>query len=519
MAFQLQIQLQPAEQLLREFLLEAAQHFPGLEIWITGGWVRDRLLGIPSSDLDLALSNLTGKEFGTFLQTFSATPEIEAKYTQKAAKLGLSRPCFSRFHITKKNAKTCKKLETAGGVLFGLDVDLVNLRKEVYDGQSRNPEMEFGTAAEDASRRDATANALFFHLERKEVVDFTGRGLQDLQAKIMRTPLDPKQTLLDDPLRVLRLIRVAGKLGFSVAPETALCMQDPEVHGALDAMITRDRIGAELVKMMTNENSEASLKLLFECRLYSPVFVRLDSALLQLLAAQCSSWGIRSASSAWPTPLPRAYRTLARLLDGGGSLSSLIIPDDNRHLLWILAAYSPFARLRHTLRQEIVREAASSIRAPARAVKLLDESLRNFDSIRNTVNRLHRSRGECGMAIRSWGPAWTAQLAFVMLAEALDEDATDDDAARGCSENLWEKFSRFAVYISQEKLERASLERPLLNGREIQELFGLEEGGKYLKGILDELIQWQFNHPSAAKDDCQNWLSQKKDDLLTPTSR
>lgn len=65
-----EIVLLPAEQLLREFLLECAIYFPGLEIWVTGGWVRDRLLGIASPDLDLSLSNITGKEFGTFFGEF-----------------------------------------------------------------------------------------------------------------------------------------------------------------------------------------------------------------------------------------------------------------------------------------------------------------------------------------------------------------------------------------------------------------------------------------------------------------
>jgi tRNA nucleotidyltransferase/poly(A) polymerase len=64
------IVLLPAEQLLRELLLECAQHFPGLEIWITGGWVRDRLLGIPLFDLDLALSKVTRRESGKFLESF-----------------------------------------------------------------------------------------------------------------------------------------------------------------------------------------------------------------------------------------------------------------------------------------------------------------------------------------------------------------------------------------------------------------------------------------------------------------
>ena len=281
-------------------------------------------MGISSSDLDLALNNLTGKGFVTVLQAFFARPEIAQRYSEKASCLGMSQPYFSRAHIARENLKMSKKLETAGCVLFGLDVDLVNLRKELYDGRSRNPDMEFGTAAEDASRRDATVNALFFHLERQEVVDFTGWGIKDLDARTMRTPLDPKQTLMDDPLRVVRLIRVASKLGFSIAPETARCMRDPEVHRALDTIITRDRVGAELDKMMRGSNIETAFDFLFDFHLYSPIFFRSDSTVLENLASQHPAWRIQSASSPWPRTWPLAYKMLGRILISQNSLSHLI---------------------------------------------------------------------------------------------------------------------------------------------------------------------------------------------------
>ncbi len=88
----------------RELLLECAKHFPGLEIWITGGWVRDRLFGIPSSDLDFALSAATGREFGKFLEEFTAKPEIESKYGRKAVELGIPDSHFSKFHIMERNS-------------------------------------------------------------------------------------------------------------------------------------------------------------------------------------------------------------------------------------------------------------------------------------------------------------------------------------------------------------------------------------------------------------------------------
>lgn len=524
------ITLLPAECLLREFLLEGAQEFPGLEIWVTGGWVRDRLLGIPSSDLDLALSSLTGKEFGTFLESFSARPEVETKYGQRAAELNIPGSLFSRFHITKKNPQMSKKLETAGGKLFGLVIDLVNLRKEVYDGQTRNPDMEFGTAEEDAFRRDATVNALFFDLTKQEIIDHTGRGLEDLEAKIMRTPLDPRQTFMDDPLRVLRLIRVGSKLGFSIDTEAAACMQDRQIHQALDTMITRDRVGAELTKMMRSKNTEAAFRWIFEFRLYSPIFVRLDAALLRPLATQFPGLGINS-TSAWPTTWPRAYGMLAHCLGGQDKVALLVSSEANTDLLWSMAAYSPFAGLRQTLLKEAVQEATSAIKATAKVSQLLESSLRNYDSIRRIVEQVAKPNGErcsrsvCGMAIRAWGTTWSTQVTYVMLSDAVydaeqqeNRDLGDEEfsAKRYSCGKAMGKYAAFAAFIFDQDLLHAHLQRPLLNGTEIQSLFGLKGGGKYLRVAIDKLLEWQFGNVDATKDEAEAWLLGEKDALCLP---
>lgn len=101
-------------------------------------------------------------------------------------------------HTVARQPDKSKHLETAILRLFGLDLDFVNLRKETYADDSRNPYMEFGTAKEDAVRRDATINALFYNLNTEEVEEFTG-GLGDMERRIIRTPLEPLQTFKDDP--------------------------------------------------------------------------------------------------------------------------------------------------------------------------------------------------------------------------------------------------------------------------------------------------------------------------------
>ncbi|KAK3943911.1 putative tRNA nucleotidyltransferase [Diplogelasinospora grovesii] len=419
-------------------------------------------------DLDhgwLALSKVTGREFGKFLESFSAEPEIESKYRQKAADLGIPGSRFTRFHIMERNAGMSKKLETAGGKLFGLDIDLVNLRKEVYDGQSRTPEMEFGTPEEDAFRRDATVNSIFFHLEKQEIVDLTGRGLKDLDARIMTTPLDPRQTFMDDPLR----------------------------HP-------------------------------FESNLYTPVFIRLDSSLLQALQAEFPILGL-SISPPWPITWPRAYRLLAYLLKDGSNLGMMVQSEENVHHLWIMAAYAPTAGLRQTMLRQAVQEATAAIRTPARISKLVESALKNFDSIHNTLDTIAAQpeksppRSLIGIAIRSWGATWSTQVTYVMLAQAVYAPQTS--SASGSSSlagPLLERYSAFADFVWDKDLRDAHLQRPLLDGNEIQSLFGLRKGGKFLKSALDDLLAWQFDHVDSGIGEAKAWLLGQRERLGVPSN-
>lgn len=214
---------------------------PNPEIRITGGWVRDKLLGFQSHDIDIGIDSMTGVDFANSIKDFLQSPESKEKYDGEH---------FGRLATIAKNPEKSKHLETATIRLMGFDVDFVNLRKETYSTDSRNPIMENGTPREDAFRRDATVNALFYNIKTLEVEDFTGKGLEDLQSGVLRTPLDPYQTFKDDPLRVLRIIRFASRLSFEVHPSMVQAMGDSGIKQALRNKISRERIGTELSKML-----------------------------------------------------------------------------------------------------------------------------------------------------------------------------------------------------------------------------------------------------------------------------
>ena len=132
--------------------------------------------------------------------------------------------------MIKANSEKSKHLETATIKVEGVFIDLVNLRSEKYSEDSRVPVIEIGTPTEDAFRRDLTINSLFYNINEAKIEDFTQKGHSDLKAGIIRTPLDPLQTFLDDPLRVLRTVRFANRFEFSIVPEIISAAKDLKVR-------------------------------------------------------------------------------------------------------------------------------------------------------------------------------------------------------------------------------------------------------------------------------------------------
>lgn len=247
MAVERSLTLTDQEATLRQLLLDVSNYIGTLEgcakpeLRVTGGWVRDKLLSLTSHDIDISIDTMTGYRFGTLMQQFLEQPESKASYDQSV---------LGSLAKIEKNPEKSKQLETATTKIFGLDIDLVNLRKETYSEDSRNPTMEFGTPEEDALRRDATVNALFYNLSTSQIEDFTGRGLHDMERKLIKTPLPPLQTFKDDPLRVLRSIRFASRLGYQIFAEDEAAMSNDSIKCALRLKISRERIGVEIVKML-----------------------------------------------------------------------------------------------------------------------------------------------------------------------------------------------------------------------------------------------------------------------------
>lgn len=141
-------------------------------IRVSGGWVRDKILGLESDDIDLSLDNMSGEDFAKMIQSHEKDP---------------SQVC----EIIKSQSDKAKHLETALVHLQGQPIDIVHLRDEVYKAGSRHPEITVGTPEQDAFRRDLTVNSMFYNVRTRQIEDWTGKGFEDLKNKVARTPQEP----------------------------------------------------------------------------------------------------------------------------------------------------------------------------------------------------------------------------------------------------------------------------------------------------------------------------------------
>lgn len=203
----------------------------GQELALVGGPVRDALLGRPAHDVDL---------------TTDAVPqrilELVEGWADSVWTVGID---FGTVGLRKKN----------------LQLEVTTYRSESYSPKSRKPEVAYGTDIEDdLVRRDFTVNAMAVRLPEGEFVDPFG-GLADLRAGVLRTPGRPEDSFSDDPLRIMRAVRFAAQLGFSLAPEVAEAARDMAERLSI---VSAERIRDELVKLLLSPDPRRGIELMVE---------------------------------------------------------------------------------------------------------------------------------------------------------------------------------------------------------------------------------------------------------------
>jgi putative nucleotidyltransferase with HDIG domain len=219
----------------------------GIQSYAIGGWVRDQLLGRDCKDIDIVVVG-NGIEFAKKL-AMKIDKNIQVNY-------------FANFG-------------TAQFRYDGIDYEFVGARKESYSRDSRKPIVEDGSLEDDIARRDFTINTIAISLNKDNYGDWVDlrQGKNDLQQKIIRTPLDADITYSDDPLRMMRAIRFATQLGFTIEQKSFEAIQR---NSSRLEIISKERIHGELNKILLSPKPSVGLDLLFKSKLLPYVLPELE---------------------------------------------------------------------------------------------------------------------------------------------------------------------------------------------------------------------------------------------------
>ena len=225
-------------------IVSKAAEEEGVRAFVIGGFVRDAFLGRPSKDIDIVVE-------GSGIALAKRVGKI----------VGSKVAVYSNFGTAMLHYK-------------GVEVEFVGARKESYDRNSRKPVVEDGTLEEDQQRRDFTVNALALSLQREDygsLVDPFG-GIRDLHNGLLRTALDPDTTYSDDPLRMIRAIRFATQLSFTIVPESFEAIKRNKER--LD-ILSLERINEELNKILLSPKPSVGFLLLEESGLLEKILPQL----------------------------------------------------------------------------------------------------------------------------------------------------------------------------------------------------------------------------------------------------
>ncbi|MCF8292449.1 MAG: CCA tRNA nucleotidyltransferase [Chitinophagaceae bacterium] len=238
----MQIPCSKEELLMLEKIAFAARKL-GMPTYVIGGFVRDKIIGRKTKDIDIVC-------LGDGIQL---AEEVATMYKHK--------PVVAVF----------KNFGTAQLKVDEFEIEFVGARKESYRAESRNPDVEAGTLEDDQNRRDLTINALAISLNKDNygaLVD-PFDGLSDIEHMILRTPLAPDQTFIDDPLRMMRTIRFAAQLHYTILPETITSITR---NAERIDIISKERILDELNKIIACKKPSIGFELLYTTKLLHRIF-------------------------------------------------------------------------------------------------------------------------------------------------------------------------------------------------------------------------------------------------------
>jgi putative nucleotidyltransferase with HDIG domain len=253
-----------------EILQKIAQSAQELHLpcYLIGGFVRDKILGRDTKDMDIVCVGDGIELAAKVAEKFTPEPEVHFFKNFGTAQIKIGNRQLAIDSNQTQSTPLLPLGDRGDGVL---EIEFVGARKESYDFNSRKPAVENGTIEDDQNRRDFTINAMAISLNKDDYGELVDpfNGIKHLQEKNIQTPLAPAQTFSDDPLRMMRAIRFASQLNFTIHPETFAAIGE-NAHRI--KIVSGERIADELNKILMSDKPSVGFDLLYKSGLLKIIF-------------------------------------------------------------------------------------------------------------------------------------------------------------------------------------------------------------------------------------------------------
>lgn len=446
-------------------------------VYAVGGSVRDLIMEKEIKDIDLVIDlPQGGVRFANFCEQNGLTGKVVIYETYGT----------SMFHFKK----------------FPDDeIECVMTRGEKYlDSGSRNPVTEFAPIMEDASRRDLTINALYYNISKKKVEDLIGCGVQDIHDGVLRVPMEMvseqmvDHTFIDDPLRILRVLRFHTKLGFKISDETFNAMKRNVDRLSI---ITVERINTELCKILMSKNARQGIELINEIGAMKYVIPELE---------QCIGLGQNSYhfGDVWVHTMavlenhcnlfePDLICRLAALLHDIGKIECRTVDEHGRvhfydhEFIGSDVAKRILQRLKFD--NKTIDEVCFIIRNHMRA-KGFENDCRKMKE--KSINKFMYT---CGNEER-----------FIRTCQVIEAD----NLAHEKSHCITGQYARFVECVKTSKMFGYRLP---INGDDVINEFGIEPG-PIIKEILKQVMNNVYSNPDISRESCLKLMKQAYKNVL-----
>jgi len=474
-----------------------AKYTPSTKAYLVGGIIRDKLIGVESNDIDIMLSNMSGEDFARLV-----TKHLGVKDA----------------HAIKANPEKSKFISTAKAYIplsSGKiqEIDFAQARMDVYDGKSRIPVLKPATPEEDASRRDLTINSIFYDILSEKIVDFTGMGISDLQNEIIRTPQDPLKTFMDDPLRIIRVIRFSAKYNFKIDLQTYVAMLDARIRDEIKNKVSKERIGEELKKTLSNPNAEYAIALLKNTGLLEDVLseslkgTEYEGKLHPKLEMdQNSSYHMLNL---WEHTMEVVKNVIGKYKDFDG---------ERKVIMTLAALFHDLGKLCLDIHKTTETGQTSYHGHEDESAKLVPYILKYLkmepyikevsELVRSHMQLHHRERDGAGLRslrrfIRLCGEKSLNWLDVFNLtvADAYAKDRSVDEETVRDYQELEKKLQEALSSIGQLQDPSKKKVDPILDGHEIMQAFNNNKPGAWIKTVMNWLLDLQDQEPNITKED------------------